>query len=342
MGKNHEISQEILDRYISNQASLEEIAIVTRAMKEDNDFREMVKLLESLHKDGVLCDNGDSLPMGSSAAVSEDNLCDVMCEQFILRDYLGDTAKDNYLDDFVQNSWLKASGTPLHSMGRLLEKHGMTVTRRYECSSHDLTDYLEKHYKVIAVVDYGQLWNKESDGVFHAIVCITIVDNVIRIYDPAADACNNYPLEEFVKAWHYSKNYLVCASAGKLEYVPHPINVENIDLDDELMELTEAIAENAHEVWAQKRREEKWTYGPNRNDKEKTHPDLVPYCELPESEKYYDRDMALNTIRLVKKLGFNISRRYTAYCNHCGEFVSTEMHYCPNCGHALSWDDFKE
>ena len=335
MGNKHEISQEMLDRYIFGQATLEEIAIVTYAMKEDEDFREMVKLLEELHKDGVLSDDSDELPMASSAAVSEDNLCDVMCEQHILRDYLGESAKVDYREDFVENSWLKASGTPLHVMGRLLEKHGMTVIRRFDCSLDDLKDHLKNRHKVIAVVDYGQLWQKESDGVFHAVVCKSIIDSFIRIFDPAADGYANYPVDEFLKAWRYSKNYLVCASGGNLEYIPHPIDVQNVELDDELMELTEAIAENAHEVWAKKRRDEGWRYGAERNDKEKLHPDMVPYSELPEGEKYYDRDMALNTIRLVKKLGFNISRRYTAYCSHCGEFVSDEMHFCPNCGRQL-------
>ena len=329
----------MLDRYISGNASLEELALITRALKNDEEFRQMVKLLEDLHKDGLLYDNGLDLPMASSAAVSDKNLCDVMCEQYILRDYLGEDAKQDYTQDFMENSWLKESGTPLHNMGRLLEKNGMTVSRTYDCSQQDIIDALSKRYKVMAVVDYGQLWNKISDGVFHAVVCLNVIDDVIRIYDPAKDGLSNYPIEEFLKAWHYSRNYLVCAAADNMEYIPHPIDVQNVELDDELLELTEAIAENAHEVWAKKRRDEGWRYGPERDDKKKINPDMVPYCELTEGEKYYDRDMALNTIRLVKKLGFNISRRYTAYCGKCGEFVSTEMHFCPNCGNPLSWEE---
>jgi len=338
MSNKNEVSQEVLDNYISGQASLEEIALVTFAMKKDKDFRELVKLLEKMHKEGLLDDQSENLPMSSSAAFSEDNLCDVICEQYILRDYLGKDAKDDFKDIFIENSWLKESGTPLHSMGRLLEKHGMTVSRLFDCSLQDLLDSLIQRKKVIAVVDYGQLWNKESDGVFHAIVCLNIVDDFIHIYDPAIDGTAYYSFEDFVKAWNYSKNYLVCATTSNLEYIPHPIDVQNVELDDELMELTEAIAENAHEVWAKKRREEGWKYGEKRDDVNKLNPDMVPYCELPESEKYYDRDMALNTIRLVKKLGFNITRRLTRYCDHCGEFVSAEMHYCPNCGNKLSSD----
>ena len=332
----YNISQGVLDRYISGEASLQEIALITLAMKEDKDFREMVGILESLHKSGSLAEDGGEIPMASMAAMSEGNLCDVMCEQYILRDYLGDTsADDDYLGEALDNSWLKESGTPLHNMGRLLERHGMTVSRKYDCTAEELADYLGKKYKVIAVVDYGQLWSKESDGIFHAVVCLNIVDGVIRIYDPAVDGHGNYTLEEFVKAWNYSRNYLVYAASEGLEYLPHPIDVSDVELDDELLELTESIAENAHEVWAQNRKAEGWHYGPQRNDELMEHPDMVPYCELTEGEKYYDRAMALNTIRLVKKLGFTIGRRYTRYCPACGEFVADDMHFCPNCGTPL-------
>ena len=78
--------------------------------------------------------------------------------------------------------------------------------------------------------------------------------------------------------------------------------------EKDLDELQEAIAENAHEVWAEARIKEGWTYGRERDDARKKHPDLIPYSALPDSEKEYDRIMALETIRLVKKLGFDIIR----------------------------------
>ena len=93
------------------------------------------------------------------------------------------------------------------------------------------------------------------------------------------------------------------------EYVPHPIDVDNIPLDGELEELQEAIAENAHDVWAEARIKEGWKYGKERDDRLKLHPDLVPYTALPDSEKEYDRIMAFKTIKLVKKLGFDIVKR---------------------------------
>ncbi len=336
MKKNISISHEAIDRYIKGKSSLEEISIISLAIKENEAFRSMINILENLHKKGFLYENSAPLPVDNMAALSEGNLCDVLCEQYILRDYQDtEVAEEGCLKDALMNSWLNESGMPLHNMGRLLEHHGLSVSRKFDCSVDELKEILSNRFKVIAVVDYGQLWEKEADGVFHAVVCVNIINGIIRIYDPAIDGHSNYPMEEFERAWNYSRKYLVYASAKGLDYNPHPIDVSEVDLDDDLIELTECIAENAHEIWAFKRKAEGWKYGPQRDDRLLLHPDMVPYCELTEGEKYYDRDMALNTIRLVKKLGYDITRRLTAYCPVCGEFVSSKMHFCPNCGNPL-------
>ena len=68
------------------------------------------------------------------------------------------------------------------------------------------------------------------------------------------------------------------------------------------------IAENVHEVWAKSRIDQGWTYGPERSDVLKQHPCLVPYDELPEVEKAYDRYTALGTLRLIVKMGFKIEK----------------------------------
>ena len=91
-------------------------------------------------------------------------------------------------------------------------------------------------------------------------------------------------------------------------YIPQPIDTSAINLPQELIDLGEQIAKNVHDVWAAGRMKEGWTYGPERNDAEKKHPCLVPYEELPEEEKAYDRNTAQETLRLIMKLGFNISK----------------------------------
>ena len=95
---------------------------------------------------------------------------------------------------------------------------------------------------------------------------------------------------------------------NKLDYIPEPMDLSSVDLPESLIQLSERIAENVHEVWAKARIDEGWTYGEKRDDIHKKHPCLVPYDELPEEEKEYDRNTAMNTIKMVKKLGFRIEK----------------------------------
>lgn len=91
-------------------------------------------------------------------------------------------------------------------------------------------------------------------------------------------------------------------------YKPNPIDTNNIELPKELLELTEKIAENVHENWAVGRMSEGWTYGEKRYDEKKTTPCLVPYSELPDSEKEYDRNTAIQTLKLIVALGYKIDK----------------------------------
>ena len=92
-------------------------------------------------------------------------------------------------------------------------------------------------------------------------------------------------------------------------YTPNPVDTSEVVLSEDLMELTEKIAENVHEVWAVGRIKEGWTYGEVRDDSKKTTPCLVPYDELSDSEKEYDRNTALETIRLIISLGYEVKKK---------------------------------
>lgn len=92
------------------------------------------------------------------------------------------------------------------------------------------------------------------------------------------------------------------------EYIPSPADTQSVELPKELLPLIEEMAKNVHEVWAQNRINEGWTYGPERDDALKKHPCLVPYEDLPESEKEYDRSTSQETLKLILKLGFVISK----------------------------------
>ena len=142
------------------------------------------------------------------------------------------------------------------------------------------------------------------------------------------------------------------------KYIPRPINVSDVELDDNLLELREAIAENAHDVWAVKRLEEGWTYGETRDEHKMQTPCMVPYSELPSSEKEYDRNMAMDTLKLVKKLGYDIVKTQDTelyrellchireaireyHCPECGRIVRYRQVFCDHCGEKieLNWKE---
>lgn len=94
----------------------------------------------------------------------------------------------------------------------------------------------------------------------------------------------------------------------KERYTPNPIDTSDIQLPEELNSLFEAMAKNVHEIWAQERINQGWTYGEKRNDVLKQHPCLIAYEDLPKEEKVYDRNTSIETLKLILKLGFKISR----------------------------------
>ena len=94
-----------------------------------------------------------------------------------------------------------------------------------------------------------------------------------------------------------------------MPYLPQPQNTDDIELGSDLLELVEALAEDVHEQWAAARMRDGWRYGPARDDRNKLHPCLVPYGELPESEKEYDRISAVSTLKLIRKFGFDIVKK---------------------------------
>ena len=92
-------------------------------------------------------------------------------------------------------------------------------------------------------------------------------------------------------------------------YTPTPVDTGNVQLPKELMALAEAISKNVHEVWAQNRMNEGWTYGPVRDDQKRQTPCLVPYEQLSEEEKAYDLNTAFGTLKFIVSQGFEITKK---------------------------------
>jgi hypothetical protein len=91
-----------------------------------------------------------------------------------------------------------------------------------------------------------------------------------------------------------------------MNYKPAPIDTSKVELSPEIIKLTETLSRNTHEVWAKERIAQGWRYGSERNDGRKEHPCLVPYEQLPESEKVFDRETAMETLKAILALGYRI------------------------------------
>jgi hypothetical protein len=111
--------------------------------------------------------------------------------------------------------------------------------------------------------------------------------------------------------------FIFCNFAGsklnhfimKQEYIPQPLDTSDVELSEELQQLVEQLAKNVHDIWAVGRLNDGWTYGPERNDTLKHHPCLVDYSDLPESEKEYDRNTAMETLKMILKLGWKVEKK---------------------------------
>jgi hypothetical protein len=163
------------------------------------------------------------------------------------------------------------------------------VTRKYDSSIDDIQQALAMDNDVVVSVDREKLYAEAidmEDLTNHAVVVTHVEKDFITVFDPYEEPyISRIPLSDFLNAWKESQHYMIQILQSVDEYEPHPIDVDDIPLDDNLEELQEAIAENAHDVWAKARIKEGWTYGEERNDTEQKHPDLVPYTALPEGEK---------------------------------------------------------
>jgi hypothetical protein len=91
-------------------------------------------------------------------------------------------------------------------------------------------------------------------------------------------------------------------------YEPTPMDTSRVKLTDDILELTELLARNANDIWARQRLADGWRHGPRRDDAKKEHPSLVPYEELSESEKEYDRSTALETLKAMIAMGYRVAK----------------------------------
>ena len=319
------ISSEVLAAFLDGNATEQESKEILNTLSEDAELRELLHISQSVDTElGLTTQECDFIPMTAMAATcNEENYCSVECEKYILHKFNIEYDEQQLLQDAINNGWQKENGTALHNIGRHLEGKGLVASRQYNATIADIANALADDEGVIVAVDGGELLGNRAEETMedilvgqipdHTVVVLSIdtAKSSITIYDP--NSINNedtYAIEQFKDAWDDSKNYLVTISPNDMKtYTPKPIDLSDVELPEELTELREAIAENAHEVWATERQAQGWTYGPQRDDNKKQTPCMVPYSQLPESEKKFDRDMAMDTLKLLKKLGYDIVKK---------------------------------
>lgn len=323
--ENNNISSEVLAAFLDGNATAAESQAIFDELAYDPELRELMDVSHSVDEElGLIEEDIDYIPMTALAATcDENNYCCLECEKYILNKRDIEYNESELLDKAIKNKWQKQQGTALHNIGRHLEDAGLIVTRTFKCTIDDIAQALNATDDVIVAVDGGELTGNKayeiSEDILigpipdHTVVVLSIdqANNTITIHDPnSPHAEDTYPIAQFIDAWNDSKNYLVAINSKEMkEYIPQPIDLSDVELTDDLNELREAIAKNAHDVWAKERMAQGWTYGPQRNDEKKETPCMVEYSQLPDSEKKFDREMAMNTIKLLKKLGYDLVKR---------------------------------
>jgi len=169
---------------------------------------------------------------------------------------------------------------------------------------------LRKGGIVIPVVNASLLGEYQVEVTATVVVKANQITDMVDLYVPKSDDIQTFPIAVFVEAWEATGGLCTTAfPADSKTYHPKLIDLEHVKLPEGFDELREAIAENAHDMWALERQSEGWTFGPQRDDNKLETPDMVPYAQLPESEKQYDRLMAEDTLKLLTALGYKIEKK---------------------------------
>ena len=185
-----------------------------------------------------------------------------------------------------------------------------TVLRVYERKTANpgtVFTALRKGGIVIPIVNATLLGEYNVDTTATVVVKANQITDMVDLYVPKSNDIQTFPIAAFVEAWEATGGLCTTAFlADSKTYRPKLIDLKHVELPSCLDELREAIAENAHDTWAMERQSEGWTYGHKRDDSKLETPDMVPYSQLPESEKQYDRIMAEDTLKLLTALGYNL------------------------------------
>ncbi len=185
----------------------------------------------------------------------------------------------------------------------------LRVYERHTANPGTVFTALRKGGIVIPAVDASLLGECNVEVTATVVIKANQITDMVDLYVPKSNDIQTFPIAAFVEAWEATGG--ICTTAFPPDaktYHPKLSDLKHVELPNGFDELREAMAENAHDRWALERQSEGWTYGPKRDDSKLETPDMVPYAQLPESEKQYDRIMAENTLKLLTALGYKVEK----------------------------------
>lgn len=190
-----------------------------------------------------------------------------------------------------------------------LEEAGLRVYHRYDFNPQAIFAAVGKGGIVMPIISARFFAAEAEELVYSVITMVNKATQRITLFNPLKQVVQEYSLQAFLDQWVADGSDCVTAfHVEETTYHPTPIDLTDVQLSEDLKKLGEELAENAHEVWAMERQSEGWTYGPKRDDYKLQTPDMIPYAQLPDTEKQYDRLMATETIRLLIAKGYKISK----------------------------------
>ena len=195
-------------------------------------------------------------------------------------------------------------------VGETFKDTELRVYERDKANPGTVFTALKKGGIVIPVVKASLLGEYNVEVTATIVIKANQITDMVDLYVPKSNDIQTFSIATFVEAWEATGGLCTTAFPPDAKtYHPKLIDLKHVDLPEGFNELREAIAENAHDMWAMERQSEGWTYGLKRNDSKLETPDMVPYGNLPESEKEYDRIMAEDTLRLLIALGYKIEKK---------------------------------
>ena len=101
----------------------------------------------------------------------------------------------------------------------------------------------------------------------------------------------------------------ICLEDGSRTELPYLMEIIRRAIDAGVDRVTPCdtvgtlTPEKSHESWLTLKRSEGWSYGPEKNVEQKTHPCMVPYSDLDETQKKKDEWFITMVQQMAKVLG---------------------------------------